>query len=66
MSTYSKNLRKGFLVRKGFCLKLDWFLSNEAHRVESDLDTIWFKIMFDKWISQHDTCIAVQKYYEVE
>ena len=24
---------EGLLVRKGFCLTLDWFLFNEAHRL---------------------------------
>ena len=49
------------LVRKGFYFTLDSFQANEAHRVESDLNSIGFKIMFDKWISRHDTYIAVQK-----
>jgi len=62
MSTYSKNLRKGFLVQKGFCPTFDWLLFNKTHCVESDLDSVWLKIMFDKWISQHDSYIAVQKY----
>jgi len=48
---------------KGFCFTLESFLSNEAHRVESDMDSIGFKIMFNKWISRHDTCISVQRYY---
>jgi len=47
----------------GSSVLLYWFLFNVAHRVESDLESMWFKVMFDKWISRHDTCIAVQKYY---
>jgi len=43
------------------CLTYDWFLFIETHRVKSDLDSIWFKIMFDKWITWHDSCIAVKK-----
>ena len=61
LSTYSYTLRTGFLVRKCLYFTLDSFQVNEAHRVESHTDSIRFKIMFDKWISRHDTCIAVQK-----
>jgi len=34
-----------------------------AHRVESDIDSVWFKNMLYEWISRHDTCISVQYYY---
>ena len=40
LSTYSKTPRTWFLVRKGFCLTFDSFLSNGAHRVESDMDRL--------------------------
>ena len=56
-----KYLREGILVRKGFCLTLDWLLSNEAHRVESYLYSIWFKSCLISWSQWHDTCIDVQQ-----
>jgi len=57
-------MQEEVLVRKGFCLSIDLFLSNTMrHRKESDLDSMWFKIMLNERISRYDTCIAVQKYY---
>jgi len=57
-------MQEEVLVRKGFCLSIDLFLSNAIrHRKESDLDSMWFKIMFNERISMYDTCIAVQRYY---
>ena len=36
--------KEGVLVRKGFCLTLDRFLSNAVrHCVESDMDSMWLK-----------------------
>lgn len=38
-------------------------LSNAIHRVVYDLESEWFRDMFDQWIERHNKCISVQGDY---